>query len=112
MCEDVGDGSRFMQADYNIDCSSSRYQSSRSFATLMVLVYPAGVPMAYFALLYYGRNPDSRVAEEATAVSQLAPPPIVCVVTDHTCQLLNSYAPATNRSSGIGKWWNARASSR
>jgi hypothetical protein len=88
----------FLQADYNIDCSSSRYQSSRSFATVMVLVYPAGVPMAYFALVYYGRKPGSRVAEEATAVSQLAcPPPTACVVTDpHLStpqQLLASYKP-------------------
>jgi hypothetical protein len=67
----VGDGSMFLQADYNIDCSSARYRSYRSFATVMVLVYPVGVPVTYYLLLFFGHKRDSRIAGYSSMVRRI-----------------------------------------
>ena len=73
VCEDVGDGSTFLKADYNINCSSGRYKSNRAFAWCMVLVYPVGVPLAYFLLLLVGRREGSSLAQYAEMVRVCVP---------------------------------------
>jgi hypothetical protein len=46
----------FLKADYNIDCDSEEHQLIRSYAMLMCLVYPFGVPFMYAVLLYRKRH--------------------------------------------------------
>ena len=45
----------YMRADYSISCSSQRYQFAVVWAAVMVFVYPVGIPLLYFVLLYQVR---------------------------------------------------------
>jgi hypothetical protein len=45
-------GGRYLQADYSINCNSSRYEWGRSYAIGMVFVYPVGVTGYYAWLLF------------------------------------------------------------
>ena len=42
--------------DYSISCTSQYYKSGRAYAIFMFFVYPIGVPILYFCLLYSIRN--------------------------------------------------------
>lgn len=55
--EDVEEGGdSYMSADYSISCDSDRYRFAQSYASVMIVVYPIGVPMYYFYLLYKSRD--------------------------------------------------------
>lgn len=45
----------YMQADYSISCTSDRYDLGKSWAIAMLFVYPIGVPLYYFYILYNAR---------------------------------------------------------
>jgi hypothetical protein len=63
-CENFDDGSSRMIADYTVHCSGSEYNFYTVYAIIMVLIYPLGVPLMYFTLLYLNRdrvNPPSRL---------------------------------------------------
>ncbi len=47
---------RYLFADYSIDCDSERYLSVKPFAVVMILVYPIGIPMLYFTMLFQNRE--------------------------------------------------------
>ena len=46
---------RYLFVDYSIDCDSAYYLSMRPFAIVMVLIYPVGIPVLYFTLLFKNR---------------------------------------------------------
>ena len=55
--EDVASGSdEYMTADYSISCDSNRYWFAYYYALCMVVVYPIGVPLYYWVLLYRSRD--------------------------------------------------------
>ena len=43
---------RYMHDDYSVSCESSRFIFIRAYAALMVLVYPIGIPLASFIVLW------------------------------------------------------------
>lgn len=45
-------GKSFLRADYTIECYDSRHLAYRIYASFMVAVYPIGIPLAYFGLLF------------------------------------------------------------
>lgn len=51
-----GDPNRYLSADLSIDCDSKRYKSWIWFAVLGLLVYPVGIPLMYWTLLYEHRD--------------------------------------------------------
>ncbi|GMI22709.1 hypothetical protein TeGR_g13157 [Tetraparma gracilis] len=51
---DDGYGS-FLKVDYSIDCASSSHAAFEAYALVMILVYPVGIPLMYFALLFRKR---------------------------------------------------------
>ncbi|GMI38133.1 hypothetical protein TeGR_g10821 [Tetraparma gracilis] len=51
---DDGYGS-FLKVDYSIDCTSSSHAAFEAYAVVMILVYPVGIPLMYFALLFRKR---------------------------------------------------------
>ena len=52
-----GDGTTpYMRHDYSVRCEGWTYTCYRAYATLMILVWPLGVPLLYFALLYRRRR--------------------------------------------------------
>ena len=46
----------FLRIDYRVDCASKRYARARVYAVLMVVVYPVGVPLLCFVLLWRKRD--------------------------------------------------------
>jgi hypothetical protein len=63
-CEEFDDGSKLLIADYSIDCKSPAYRYFAGYAGVMILVYPCGIPLAYYMILtYYHKfvNPSARL---------------------------------------------------
>lgn len=55
--DDVAIGSNvYMRADYSISCTSSRYMFARTWAKCMICIYPVGIPLLYFFLLFRTRE--------------------------------------------------------
>jgi hypothetical protein len=46
----------YMQADYSVSCTSDRYYWGRNYAFGMIFIYPIGVPLFYFLLLWTRRD--------------------------------------------------------
>lgn len=43
---------KYLVSDLSMDCSSPRYVKCKMFADLMILVYPVGIPIMFFFVLY------------------------------------------------------------
>lgn len=56
MCESFDDGTRYLKADYSIDCTSPSYLIMQLYAIVMIFVYPIGTPCLYGYLLYRHRH--------------------------------------------------------
>jgi hypothetical protein len=46
----------YMQADYSLSCTSDRYYWGRNYAIGMIFIYPIGIPLFYFLLLWTNRD--------------------------------------------------------
>ena len=46
----------FMFKDYSVDCNGERYQATVPFCSLMVLIYPVGIPAMYTTMLFSKRH--------------------------------------------------------
>ena len=53
---DFDDGESYLRADYSISCTTSTYMAYRSHAVVMLLVYPIGIPLFCFLLLFVHRD--------------------------------------------------------
>merc|ERR1712070_664947 len=42
----------YLIADYSISCNSDRYRYGVAWAIFMIFIYPIGLPILYFCLLY------------------------------------------------------------
>jgi hypothetical protein len=60
-----------MSKDLSISCSSSYYQFGRAWAAIMVLVYPVGLPLLYFYLLFKNKE-VIKAREEINAIMKSA----------------------------------------
>ena len=56
VCEEFDDGSSYMRADYSTSCDSAEYNGIYGLASLMIFVYPLGIPTMYFVLMYRSRD--------------------------------------------------------
>jgi len=56
VCEDFDDGNSYLRADYSVNCDSSEYSSIYTVALVMILVYPIGIPIMYFSLLFVEKD--------------------------------------------------------
>lgn len=54
-CEYFDDGTGYLVADFRIDCHSLRYTQMVIYATCMIFVFPVGIPLWYWWLLYSQR---------------------------------------------------------
>jgi hypothetical protein len=52
----VSGSQKYLSSDYSISCASDRYLWGYSYAIAMVFVYPVGVPLFYFYLMYRKRH--------------------------------------------------------
>ena len=55
-CDGLDDGKRYLRADYTIDCDSQKHRAFQIYASLMMLVYPLGIPVVYAVLLFNNRR--------------------------------------------------------
>jgi hypothetical protein len=46
----------FLSQDLSVSCSTSYYKYGKSWATIMVFVYPIGIPLGYLLILYCNRH--------------------------------------------------------
>ncbi|CAN0493991.1 unnamed protein product, partial [Scytosiphon promiscuus] len=47
VCDSLGDGKAYLREDYSITCNTERHSAYLVYASLMVCVYPVGIP-AFF----------------------------------------------------------------
>jgi hypothetical protein len=59
-----GGSERYLWLDYSVDCDSSEYQDYMVFAGVMAFVYPIGIPLMYFVMVYRHR----RILSDADAL--------------------------------------------
>lgn len=55
-CDNLDDGKVYLRADYRIDCDSSKHIVLEIYAGFMVVLYVAGIPAFYGALLHSNRE--------------------------------------------------------
>jgi len=56
-CHEVGNGESYLRVDYSIDCNGDFYNNLLlPYAGLMILLYPLGIPLMYFLLLWGVRD--------------------------------------------------------
>ena len=55
-CEGLDDGKRYLRADYTIECDSPKHRAFQIYASLMMLVYPLGIPAMYTIVLFNNRR--------------------------------------------------------
>ncbi|GMH92878.1 hypothetical protein TL16_g12477 [Triparma laevis f. inornata] len=51
-----GDYGSYLKADFSINCNSDEHKAYQTYAALMILLFPIGVPVMYFVLLYKKRE--------------------------------------------------------
>ena len=78
-CEKLDDGHDYLRVDYSIDCDSNKHMILKSFAGVMIMVYPLGIPALFALLLFENRrvllNRDLREnAPSVKAISDLWKP--------------------------------------
>ena len=72
-CEDffydgTGKATRFLRADYSLDCDDAEYRQVSDLAWLAIALYPVGVPVLYLTLLLCARKAIR--TEQPTALSR------------------------------------------
>jgi hypothetical protein len=68
----TGQPQRFMRNDLNISANSNRYRFGLAWAAIFIIVYPIGVPLLYFYVLYHNRKKirakDEEMSEDSAHV--------------------------------------------
>lgn len=62
----LDDGSCYLRRDYGTRCDSHMYEYYSIFATIMILVFPVGIPAVYLVLLWRARDDIDPIIDEAT----------------------------------------------
>lgn len=55
-CDALDNGSSYLRSDHSLACNDGRHDSFRAYASVMILVYPFGIPGFYAFLLWSGRK--------------------------------------------------------
>ena len=56
VCRRFDDGIRKMTADYSLNCDVRSYNFMVAYATIMVCIWPIGMPLVFYVLLYSSKN--------------------------------------------------------
>ncbi|KAH8070333.1 G-protein coupled receptor [Aureococcus anophagefferens] len=68
-----GDGKRYLAADLSVECGGPKYAAYEVFAGLMVCVWPVGVPLCFYALLFRVRDKINPLRKLGFSQSLVAP---------------------------------------
>ena len=55
-CDDLDDRNLYLRADYTITCDSPKHRALQIYASLMIVLYPVGIPTLYACLLFSHRR--------------------------------------------------------
>jgi len=66
-CLSLDDGTRWLRVDLSINCDGSQHQLMTYYAWFMLVIYPIGVPLYYYATL----RRHSRLIDELRNIQQL-----------------------------------------
>ena len=69
-CQEFDDGTKYLMADYSIDCYSSTHLWMKVYGRLMLLIWPMGVPMLYLLVLGRKHKAFNRVRAIELAIEQ------------------------------------------
>ena len=67
-CHDV-DGTRYLRADYAIDCASEAHKTAQAFALLGIVGCSIGIPILYLLVLRRHDHKDMSDGDESTGRS-------------------------------------------
>lgn len=69
-CDKLDDGNRYLRADYTILCDSPKHKFFEVYASIMIAIYPVGIPALYIGLLLKDRRllQDQKDREESLVV--------------------------------------------
>ena len=56
VCDDLDDRKIYLRADYTITCDSPKHRALQIYASLMIFLYPVGIPTLYACLLFTHRR--------------------------------------------------------
>ena len=56
VCDELDDGNLYLRADYTIMCDSPKHRALQIYASIMILLYPLGIPTLYACLLFRHRR--------------------------------------------------------
>lgn len=70
---DVLPGKGFLRSDYSVECFTLEHTLYRIYATIMIFVYPLGIPFLYFVLLYKNKKILSQENNERGDNSDVIP---------------------------------------
>ena len=71
VCDTLDDGVSYLQADYSLTCSTRRHRVYTAYASLMVAVYPLGIPVVFSWWL--GRNRKYLKMSNRESIAHLQP---------------------------------------
>lgn len=73
-CDSLDDGKSYLRADYSIECGDKTHKAYETYATVMILVYPVGIPALFAFLLFRNRHvlQDETSAKEELVVKSTA----------------------------------------
>ena len=55
-CETFDDGTRFLRADWRVDCDTSDHEITKLWAYFLIVLIPCGVPAVYFLVILHHRR--------------------------------------------------------
>ncbi|CAM9319149.1 unnamed protein product [Choristocarpus tenellus] len=55
-CETFDKEQTYLRADYSLECTSVKHKAFQAYASLMIFIYPLGIPIAYGAILFNNRE--------------------------------------------------------
>lgn len=70
-CDPLDDGVRYLQADYSLTCSNAKHKAYTVYASLMLIVYPLGIPALFWWWLV--RNRKYLKLSDRQAMAHLTP---------------------------------------
>ena len=71
VCDKLDDGVTYLRADYSLTCTTQEHSAYRVYSSIMVFVYPVGIP-AFFAW-WLIRNGDDLKRPNRESISRLEP---------------------------------------
>ena len=120
-CEEFDDGSRYLRADYSVDCDSDEHSGNIALAWLAIIAYPICMPAITAYLLYLERDAlrneteTKRSAALAFLFREYAPEFFWCARTRTRCvrartPLMKFVASSAPLWCAGGSWSRSRAS--